>query len=172
MRGSRTAAAGARTQRADKLTQSILAKAFRAELVPTEAELARREGRSLPAPRPGVWFVYAIRCDDDSLYIGQTQDLAKRWEEHLAGRGADWTRQHRPVHVAHYEEVRSREAAVQREKWLKTGFGRKWLKREIAAGRARQAGYEPASVLLARIKAERQAAEPKRPGHKRRASHG
>jgi type I restriction enzyme S subunit len=32
--------------RADKLTQAILAKAFRGELVPTEAELARREGRS------------------------------------------------------------------------------------------------------------------------------
>src|SRR5436309_4220337 len=31
--------------RADKLTQSILAKAFRGELVPTEAELARQEGR-------------------------------------------------------------------------------------------------------------------------------
>jgi type I restriction enzyme S subunit len=34
------------TARAEKLTQSILAKAFRGELVPTEAELARREGRS------------------------------------------------------------------------------------------------------------------------------
>ena len=33
------------TQRSNKLTQSILAKAFRGELVPTEAELARREGR-------------------------------------------------------------------------------------------------------------------------------
>ena len=38
----RVAAAQAR---ADKLTQSILAKAFRGELVPTEAELARQEGR-------------------------------------------------------------------------------------------------------------------------------
>ena len=36
----------AATKRADKLTQSILAKAFRGELVPTEAELARREGRN------------------------------------------------------------------------------------------------------------------------------
>jgi type I restriction enzyme S subunit len=36
----------AATMRAEKLTQSILAKAFRGELVPTEAELARREGRS------------------------------------------------------------------------------------------------------------------------------
>jgi type I restriction enzyme S subunit len=33
------------TKRADKLTQAILAKAFRGELVPTEAELARKEGR-------------------------------------------------------------------------------------------------------------------------------
>jgi len=33
-------------ERVDRLTQSILAKAFRGELVPTEAELARREGRS------------------------------------------------------------------------------------------------------------------------------
>jgi len=37
---------GAATMRAEKLTQSILAKAFRGELVPTEAELVRREGRS------------------------------------------------------------------------------------------------------------------------------
>jgi type I restriction enzyme S subunit len=36
----------AATRRAEKLTQAILAKAFRSELVPTEAELARREGRS------------------------------------------------------------------------------------------------------------------------------
>ena len=36
----------AATARAEKLTQAILAKAFRGELVPTEAELARREGRS------------------------------------------------------------------------------------------------------------------------------
>lgn len=36
----------AATVRAERLTQAILAKAFRGELVPTEAELARREGRS------------------------------------------------------------------------------------------------------------------------------
>ena len=36
----------AATTRCEKLTQAILAKAFRGELVPTEAELARREGRS------------------------------------------------------------------------------------------------------------------------------
>jgi type I restriction enzyme S subunit len=35
----------AATKRAEKMTQAILTKAFRGELVPTEAELARREGR-------------------------------------------------------------------------------------------------------------------------------
>jgi type I restriction enzyme, S subunit len=36
---------GAAAQRADRLGQAVLAKAFRGELVPTEAELARQEGR-------------------------------------------------------------------------------------------------------------------------------
>ena len=39
----------AATNRAETLTQVVLAKAFRGELVPTEAELARREGRSYEA---------------------------------------------------------------------------------------------------------------------------
>ena len=94
----------------------------------------------LPAPRPDTFYVYAIKCDDESLYIGQTEDLKERWKQHLLGIAAEWTKKHKPVSVAHYEEYSSREEAVKREKELKTGFGRKWLKREIAAGRARQAG--------------------------------
>ena len=94
----------------------------------------------LPAPRPGCFFVYAIRCHDDSIYIGQTDDLKQRWRQHMAGTASEHTRKHRPVTLEHYEEHASREHAVEREKWLKTGYGRTWLKREIAAGRARQAG--------------------------------
>ncbi|RLC12990.1 MAG: DEAD/DEAH box helicase [Deltaproteobacteria bacterium] len=103
--------------------------------VPVEYQRA-----DLPAPRPGCFFVYAIRCDDDSIYIGQTEYLERRWREHLAGTAAEHTRKHRPVCIEYYEEHESREKAVEREKWLKTGYGRTWLKREIAAGRARQAG--------------------------------
>ena len=94
----------------------------------------------LPAPRPGCFFVYAIRCDDDSIYIGQTDDLNQRWRQHMAGTASEHTRKHCPVILEHYEEHASREQVVEREKWLKTGYGRTWLKREIAAGRARQAG--------------------------------
>ncbi len=94
----------------------------------------------LPAPRPNKFYVYAILCDNGTIYIGQTQDLRKRWQAHITGRGAQWTKRYKPLHIVHYETVDSREEAVKREKQLKTGYGRKWLKREIKAGRARQAG--------------------------------
>ncbi len=109
----------------------------------------------LPAPRPGIFFVYAIQCDNGSIYIGQTEDLTKRWQEHCVG-GVNWTKQHKPIEIVYWEEFQSREEAVKREHDLKTGFGRKWLKRLVASrlradlsacnaqvdthGQARQAG--------------------------------
>ncbi len=96
--------------------------------------------QDLPAPRPDTFYVYVIHCNDDSMYIGQTQDLRKRWREHDSGAGAEHTRRHKPLGVVHYEEFKSREEAVKREHDLKTGFGRKWIKREWKAGRTRQAG--------------------------------
>ena len=99
----------------------------------------------LPAPRPGTFFVYVLECADGSHYIGQTDDLERRWSEHVAGHGAEWTKRHPPRKVIQWEQFDSREAVVAREQELKTGFGREWLKREIAAGRTRQAG-EPAAL--------------------------
>lgn len=51
---------GSASLRTDKLTQSILAKAFRGELVPTEAELARREGREY---EPAAVLLERIRAE-------------------------------------------------------------------------------------------------------------
>ena len=104
---------------------------------------------SLPAPpvrtshtggRPNIFYVYAIACKGGSYYIGHTEDLRKRWGQHVSGNGSDWTKRNKPLYIVHYEEFSTREMAVAREKELKTGFGRKWLKREIEFGRARQAG--------------------------------
>ena len=135
----------------EQLRQSILAAAFRGDLTKQW-----REERSLPAPRPGAFFVYVLKCADDSNYIGMTENLQGRWDEHKLGKGGRWTEQNPPQYVLHWEEHLSRQAAAKREKWLKTGFGRKWLKREEKAGRLRQAGNaEPASELLKRIRVER-----------------
>jgi type I restriction enzyme R subunit len=94
-----------------------------------------------PAPLPeSPFYVYAILCDDDSVYIGQTEDLLKRWGEHRRGTGAEWTKKHPPVRIAHYELAATRDEAVTMEKEWKTGFGRKRIKRLIENGTARQAG--------------------------------
>ena len=122
----------------------------------------------LPAPRPEIFFVYAMLCANDAIYIGQTQDLQKRWVEHSNGSGGEYTSKHRPVQIIHYEEVRTREEAVDREKRLKTGFGRKWLRREWKAGRTRQAGgtMKVFSSLLRSIVFQQLS------GHAARAIHG
>ncbi len=94
----------------------------------------------LPAPKPDLYFTYAILCDDDSIYIGQTNNLQRRWNEHCEGDASEHTLKHKPKKLIHYEEFQTREEAVGREQKLKTGFGRKWIKRELNAGRLRQAG--------------------------------
>lgn len=135
-------------RQAEALRQSILKKAF-------EGKLVAQAPNDLPAPRPGVWFVYVLECEDGSYYKGFTKDILERWKQHAMGKGAEWTAKHPPRKLVHWEEFTSEHAAVQREKELKSGFGRKWLEREIKAGRTRQAG-EPASILLVRIKAEKE----------------
>lgn len=97
----------------------------------------------LPAPRPGKFYVYVIACEGGSYYIGHTDNLPRRWREHISGKGADWTKKNKPRYIPHYEEYNSREEAVVREKELKTTSGRRWIKKTIAEGRARQAGGIP-----------------------------
>ncbi|MBF8253591.1 MAG: adenine-specific DNA methylase [Deltaproteobacteria bacterium] len=114
-----------------------------AEFYPKDADL--------PAPRPDTFWIYVLKCSDDSFYIGQTDNIPRRFEEHCNGE-VSWTKSHLPVELIHSESFGSREEAVKREQDLKTGFGRTWLKREYAAGRlARQAGgATPIAYLWAR----------------------
>ncbi|MCC7071702.1 MAG: GIY-YIG nuclease family protein [Deltaproteobacteria bacterium] len=48
---------------------------------------------------PVRWWVYALCCADDSIYLGITNDLARRERAHQAGRGGAYTRARRPVRV-------------------------------------------------------------------------
>lgn len=117
--------------------------------------------KDLPAPRlperssqsGQIYSVYVIKCEDNSFYIGQTDNFLRRWKEHQDGK-VEWTKKYKPIEVIHYEEYQTRDDVVKREKELKTGFGRKWLKREYEKNRlnkwdeitARQAGKKTALV--------------------------
>ena len=113
-----------------------LFKSWFVDFLPVRAKMAAKQNNPsllLPQAESGTWFVYAIECADNSLYIGQTENLRKRWLQHSSSKGGRWTKSHPPQRVAYWEKQPSRQAAVEREEWLKTGFGRKWLKKEIAA---------------------------------------
>ncbi len=45
------------------------------------------------------WFAYVIECRDGSLYTGIAVDVAKRYAEHAAGKGARYTRSHPPARL-------------------------------------------------------------------------
>jgi len=46
-----------------------------------------------------VWVVYLIRCSDESLYCGITNNLKKRLAAHNSGRGAKYTRSRQPIEL-------------------------------------------------------------------------
>lgn len=62
---------------------------------------------------------YILKCKDDSLYTGWTNDLKKRITSHNAGKGAKYTKARRPVELVYYEEFQTREEAMKREYAIK-----------------------------------------------------
>ncbi len=65
------------------------------------------------------WHVYMVRCADDSLYTGCTNDLNRRVAAHNAGKGARYTRSRGPVQVVWSVRVKDRSAALSREARVK-----------------------------------------------------
>jgi putative endonuclease len=50
-----------------------------------------------------AWHVYLIECRDGSLYTGIATDVERRYAQHVAGKGARYTRSHPPVRLlAHF----------------------------------------------------------------------
>ena len=62
------------------------------------------------------WFVYIVRCSDNTLYTGVAKDLDKRLQQHNHGTaGAKYTRARRPVVLVYQESAENRSVAQQRE---------------------------------------------------------
>lgn len=89
----------------------------------------------------GDWFVYILRCADDSLYTGVAIDVAARVATHNAGKGAKYTRGRRPVTLVYREKTGSRGAALRREAEIKRLPTT--AKRELAGSSRRRARRRP-----------------------------
>lgn len=61
------------------------------------------------------WFLYILRCADQSLYTGVTKDLDRRLKKHSEGKAARYTRTRLPVEMVYRETCRSRTEALIRE---------------------------------------------------------
>jgi len=68
-----------------------------------------------------AWYVYILRCQDDSLYTGVCTDLERRIQEHnqCNKKGARYTRARRPVKMVYQEDCENRSEACKREAAIK-----------------------------------------------------
>ena len=66
-----------------------------------------------------IWYLYILRCKDDTLYTGITTDVEKRLEAHRSGRGAKYTRGRAPLELVYRETCGSHSDALKREHQIK-----------------------------------------------------
>lgn len=45
------------------------------------------------------WYIYILRCENNSLYTGITTDVTKRFQQHISGKGAKYTKIYKPTKI-------------------------------------------------------------------------
>lgn len=66
-----------------------------------------------------MWYVYILRCADNTLYTGITNHPERRLKAHNAGVASKYTRVRRPVSMVYQEEVETKSDALRRELAIK-----------------------------------------------------
>jgi UV DNA damage endonuclease len=83
-----------------------------------------------------TWYVYLIRCADDSIYTGITNNLQRRLEQHNAGVASRYTRSRLPVELVYSEPQLSHSDALRREIAIKE-YSRKQKESLICSAESR-----------------------------------
>ncbi len=79
-----------------------------------------------------MFYTYVLKSEKDgNLYVGWTNNLKQRFKRHQDGQVKS-TKNRLPLKLVYYEACLNKESAIKREKQLKTGFGRKYLKNRIS----------------------------------------
>jgi putative endonuclease len=84
--------------------------------------------------RPFCHYTYVLLSKKNKeFYTGTTGDLSKRLKQHKEGRVSS-TKHKRPLKLIYYEACLGKDDAYRREKYLKTGMGKRYLKRRLRGG--------------------------------------
>ncbi len=77
-----------------------------------------------------MWTVYVLKSEkQERLYVGMSENLNRRLSEHNSGKVFS-TKGYRPWTIIHTEECSDSQSAREREKYLKSGYGKMWLKKK------------------------------------------
>ncbi|MFY9287616.1 MAG: GIY-YIG nuclease family protein [Alphaproteobacteria bacterium] len=66
-----------------------------------------------------IWFVYMLECSDGRIYTGITTNLEARFQRHVSGRGAKFTRRNKPSHIIASTVCKNRSEASKLEYAIK-----------------------------------------------------
>jgi putative endonuclease len=66
-----------------------------------------------------AFYVYILLCNDGSFYTGYTKDIEARTRQHETGKGARYTKAHKPKKLAYVETHENRSVAMKREREIK-----------------------------------------------------
>lgn len=67
-----------------------------------------------------MYYLYILKCSDNSLYTGITNDLEKRMETHKSGKGSRYVSSRLPFSLVYTEKFEDRSAASKRENEIKS----------------------------------------------------
>lgn len=79
-----------------------------------------------------MYFTYVLlSMQDKKFYVGHTTNLEKRLSEHNNGK-VESTRKRRPFQIIYYEACLVQQDALKRERYLKTTWGKRYLRNRLA----------------------------------------
>jgi putative endonuclease len=94
-------------------------------------KLTRFEDLECLAPLDNMFYVYILKSErDHNFYTGHTKNLKKRLEEHNKGINES-TKLRRPLRLIYYEACLNKKDAIHREKYLKTSWGKRFIKTRL-----------------------------------------
>ncbi len=71
------------------------------------------------------YFVYILLTENDTLYCGYTDDIEKRFQQHVEGHGAKYTKANKPVGIVWSKEFKTKSEALKEEYRIKHKLTRK-----------------------------------------------